>query len=221
MTSPEQPTEPTHADRVFRSSGGMVGGGLLLALTLWIGGDALFRGTGGTPWLALAAMLFLVPLVIAFSLRPAVYANADRLRIRNPFRTITLPWGAVSTVRAQFSCEALTEDGRKFQLWAVPVSLRQRKRANRAQMRGASGRASGGAGGGASGGASGGAGSGAGAAEVRMAQADRTVADLRELSDGAESRPSAQGEPTVRWAYEVLGPAAAGLIVLIVLLLIG
>ncbi|MGW6773659.1 PH domain-containing protein [Streptomyces sp. NPDC055037] len=213
MTSPEQPTEPTHADRVFRSSGGMVGGGLLLALTLWIGGDALFRGTGGTPWLALAAMLLLVPLVIAFSLRPAVYANADRLRIRNPFRTITLPWGAVSTVRAQFSCEALTEDGRKFQLWAVPVSLRQRKRANRAQLRGASGRASGGAGGGA--------GSGAGAAEVRMAQADRTVADLRELSDGAESRPSAQGEPTVRWAYEVLAPAAAGLIVLIVLLLIG
>ncbi|MFJ1575983.1 PH domain-containing protein [Streptomyces sp. NPDC088182] len=209
MTSPEQPTEPTHADRVFRSSGGMVGGGLLLALTLWIGGDALFRGTGGTPWLALAAMLFLVPLVIAFSLRPAVYANADRLRIRNPFRTITLPWGAVSTVRAQFSCEALTEDGRKFQLWAVPVSLRQRKRANRAQLRGASGRASGGASG------------GAGAAEVRMAQADRTVADLRELSDGAESRPSAQGEPTVRWAYEVLAPAAAGLIVLIVLLLIG
>ncbi|MFD7116160.1 PH domain-containing protein [Streptomyces sp. NPDC056730] len=215
MTSPEQPTEPTHADRVFRSSGGMVGGGLLLALTLWIGGDALFRGTGGTPWLALAAMLFLVPLVIAFSLRPAVYANADRLRIRNPFRTITLPWGAVSTVRAQFSCEALTEDGGKYQLWAVPVSLRQRKRANRTQVRGASGRASGGRSGGS------GAGSGAGAAEVRMAQADRTVADLRELSDGAESRPSAQGEPTVRWAYEVIAPAAAGLILLIVLLLTG
>ncbi|MFC9652234.1 PH domain-containing protein [Streptomyces sp. NPDC056937] len=213
MTSPEQPTEPTHADRVFRSSGGMVGGGLLLALTLWIGGDALFRGTGGTPWLALAAMLFLVPLVIAFSLRPAVYANADRLRIRNPFRTITLPWGAVSTVRAQFSCEALTEDGGKYQLWAVPVSLRQRKRANRTQVRGASGRASGGR--------SGGSGAGAGAAEVRMAQADRTVADLRELSDGAESRPSAQGEPTVRWAYEVIAPAAAGLILLIVLLLTG
>ncbi|MFJ9032228.1 PH domain-containing protein [Streptomyces sp. NPDC102274] len=211
MTSPEQPTEPTHADRVFRSAGGIVGGVLLLAIILWIGGDALFRGTDDTPWLALAGMLFLVPLVIAFSLRPAVYANADRLRIRNPFRTITLPWAAVSTVRAQFSCEALTEDGKKYQLWAVPVSLRQRKRANRVQGRGVLG--------GASGRAS--AGAGAGAAEDRMAQADRTVADLRELSEGSESRPSAQGEPTVRWAYEVLGPAAAGLIVLIVLLLIG
>ncbi|MFE9889390.1 PH domain-containing protein [Streptomyces scopuliridis] len=213
--SPEQPTEPTYADRVFRSAGGIVGGSLLLVVILWIGGDALFRGTGRTPWLALAAMLCLVPLVIAFSLRPAVYANADRLRIRNPFRTITLPWAAVSTVRAQFSCEALTEDGRKYQLWAVPVSLRQRKRANRVQGRGASG----GAGAGASAGGS--AGAGAGAAEVRMAQADRTVADLRELAERSASRPTAQGEPTVRWAYEVLGPAAAGLIVLIVLLLVG
>ncbi|MGW2508324.1 PH domain-containing protein [Streptomyces scopuliridis] len=211
--SPEQPTEPTYADRVFRSAGGIVGGSLLLVVILFIGGDALFRGTGRTPWLALAAMLCLVPLVIAFSLRPAVYANADRLRIRNPFRTITLPWAAVSTVRAQFSCEALTEDGRKYQLWAVPVSLRQRKRANRVQGRGASGGA--GAGAGAS------AGAGAGAAEVRMAQADRTVADLREFAERSASRPTAQGEPTVRWAYEVLGPAAAGLIVLIVLLLVG
>ncbi|MFE3144947.1 PH domain-containing protein [Streptomyces scopuliridis] len=205
--SPEQPSEPTYADRVFRSAGGIVGGSLLLVVILWIGGDALFRGTGRTPWLALAAMLCLVPLVIAFSLRPAVYANADRLRIRNPFRTITLPWAAVSTVRAQFSCEALTEDGRKYQLWAVPVSLRQRKRANRVQGRGASAGAS--------------AGAGAGAAEVRMAQADRTVADLREFAERSASRPTAQGEPTVRWAYEVLGPAAAGLIVLIVLLLVG
>ncbi|MFE4535166.1 PH domain-containing protein [Streptomyces scopuliridis] len=206
--SPEQPTEPTHADRVFRSAGGIVGGALVLVIVLWIGGDALFRGTGRTPWLALAALLFVVPLVVAFSLRPAVYANADRLRIRNPFRTITLPWAAVSTVRAQFSCEALTEDGRKFQLWAVPVSLRQRKRANRVR--------------GASAGARGvDAGAGAGAAEVQMAQADRTVAELRELSEGAESRPSAQGEPRVRWAFEVLGPAGAGLIVLIVLLLVG
>ncbi|PVE13974.1 PH domain-containing protein [Streptomyces scopuliridis] len=221
MTSPEQPTEPTYADRVFRSAGGIVGGGLLLAIILWIGGDALFRGTGSTPWLALAAMLFLVPLVIAFSLRPAVYANADRLRIRNPFRTITLPWAAVSTVRAQFSCEALTEDGRKFQLWAVPVSLRQRKRANRVQGRGASASAGGGSGAGSGVGAGAGVGAGVGAAEVRMAQADRTVADLREFAERSASRPAAQGEPTVRWAYEVLGPAAAGLIVLIVLLLVG
>ncbi|MFE7569195.1 PH domain-containing protein [Streptomyces sp. NPDC057539] len=217
MTTPEQPTEPTYADRVFRSAGGIVGGGLLLVITLWLGGDALFRGTGRTPWLALASLLFVVPLVIAFTLRPAVYANADRLRIRNPFRTITLPWSSVSTVRARFSCEALTEDGTKYQLWAVPVSLRQRKRADRRQSRsgaGLPGRSAS-----ASGSTSGSAAHANAADQLAMAQADRTVAELRELAERSASRPSAQGEPTVRWAYEVMGPAVAGLIVLIVLLL--
>ncbi|MEV8390778.1 MULTISPECIES: PH domain-containing protein [unclassified Streptomyces] len=219
MTTPEQPTEPTYADRVFRSAGGIVGGGLLLVITLWLGGDALFRGTGRTPWLALASLLFAVPLVIAFTLRPAVYANADRLRIRNPFRTITLPWSSVSTVRARFSCEALTEDGTKYQLWAVPVSLRQRKRADRRQARSGTGLPGRSASASASASASGSAAHANAADQLAMAQADRTVAELRELSERSASRPSAQGEPTVRWAYEVMGPAVAGLIVLIVLLL--
>lgn len=209
MTSPEQPTEPTYADRVFRSAGGIVGGALLLVIIFWMGGDALLRGAGRTPWLALAGLLFVVPLVVAFSLRPAVFADDDRLRIRNPFRTITLPWAVVSTVRARLACEALTEDGQKYQLWAVPVSLRQRKRADRR---------AGGAGGA---GGVGRVGARADAAEVRMAQADRTVADLRELAERSAPRPEAQGEPTVRWAYEVIGPAVAGLVVLIVLLLVG
>ncbi|MEV7421133.1 MULTISPECIES: PH domain-containing protein [unclassified Streptomyces] len=204
MTSPEPPTEPTYADRVYRSAGGIMGGGLLLVIVLWLGGDALFRGTGRTPWLALAGLLFTVPLIIAFTLRPAVFASDDQLRIRNPFRLITLPWAAVSTVRAQFSCEALTEDGRKFQLWAVPVSLRQRKRANR---RGGAGDPRG-------------AESGSRTADQpRLAEADRTVAELRDLAERSADRPGAQGEPVVRWAYEVMAPSAAGLVVLIVLLL--
>lgn len=178
-----------------------MGGGMLLLIVLWLGFDALFRGTGRAPWLALAGMLCAVPLIVAFSLRPAVFAGADLLRIRNPFRTITLPWAAVSTVRAQFSCEALTEDGRKFQLWAVPVSLRQRKRANRRTVGGGFGRRA------------------VDPGEPQQAQADRTVVELRELADSAAARPSAQGEPVVRWAYEVIAPAVAGLVVLIVLLL--
>ncbi|MFF5564332.1 PH domain-containing protein [Streptomyces sp. NPDC012623] len=205
MTSPEPPTAPSHADRVYRSAGGIVGGGLLLVIVLWLGCDALFRGTGRTPWLALAGMLCAVPLLVAFTLRPAVFADADRLRVRNPFRLITLPWAAVSTVRAEFSCEALTEDGRKFQLWAVPVSLRQRKRANRRSDAGRPGVRPG---------------AGAGTVDQpHLAQADRTVAELRDLAQRSAARPGAQGEPVVRWAYEVLAPSAAGLIVLIVLLL--
>ncbi|MGO4424824.1 PH domain-containing protein, partial [Streptomyces sp. MCAF7] len=87
--------ETEYADRVYRSPGGIAGGVLLLAIGAWLGIDAMIRGEGRAPWLALAGLLFAVPLVIAFTVRPAVFAGQDRLRVRNPFRTITLPWGSV------------------------------------------------------------------------------------------------------------------------------
>lgn len=189
----------------------MAGGGLLLALVVWIAGDAIVRGEGRTPWLALAGALLAVPLVVAFSLRPAVFANDDRLRIRNPFRTITLPWGSVSDLRAGYSCEVFTQTGAKYQLWAVPVSLRQRKKASRRQIQKASddphGRIS--------------VSADVSDARARTASADRTIADLRELAESHASRPGAQGEPEIRWAYEILAPAAAGAVLLVVLLAIG
>ncbi|GAA1160613.1 hypothetical protein GCM10009654_16150 [Streptomyces hebeiensis] len=198
---------PAYADRVYRSAGGIAGGAMMLLIILWLGGDALVRGTGRTPWLALAGMLFAVPLIAAYTVRPAVFANRDRLRVRNPLRTITLPWGVVTDVRARFSCEVFTESG-KYQMWAVPVSLRQRKRANRRQ--GAPTRSDPFA--------------APGTETPRTptpALADQAVSDLRDLAERAESRPEAQGEPVVRWAYEVIAPALAGLVLLVVLLLTG
>ena len=77
-------TEPqtTYADRVFRSPASFIGGILLLLLGVWLGGDALLRGEGNTPWISLAALLFGIPLVVAFTLRPAVYAGPDRKSTR-------------------------------------------------------------------------------------------------------------------------------------------
>jgi hypothetical protein len=208
MTSPQQPAEPSYADRVFRSPAGMAGGGLLLALIAWMVVDALVRGEGRTPWLALAAALLVVPLIVAFSVRPAVFVNEERVRIRNPFRTITLPWGAVADVRAGYSSELFTTEGVKYQLWAIPVSLRQRKRAARRQMQRATDDPH-------------------GATSVhadvsdsaaRMAPADQTIADLREMAERLGTRASAQGEPQVRWAYEVLAPVAAGAVLLALVL---
>lgn len=102
---------------------------LLILLVGWIGGDAVAQGKGWVPWLALAALLTVIPLIVAFTLRPAVFADVERIHIRNPFRTIVVPWADVSTVRATYSSEIFTHDGAKYQLWAVPVSLRERKRA--------------------------------------------------------------------------------------------
>lgn len=203
----DQGTE--YADRVYRSPGGIAGGVLLLAIGAWLGIDALIRGEGRTPWVALAGLLFAVPLVIAFTVRPAVYAGQDRLRVRNPFRTITLPWGSVEAVRAGYSSEVLA-GGAKYQLWAVPVSLRQRKRATRRQARAAtedpfrrtSVQAS------------------VDADEERRATADRSIDELRGLAETHAEREGAQGEPEVRWAFEVIAPAVAGVVLLAVVLAI-
>ncbi|WP_328300450.1 PH domain-containing protein [Streptomyces sp. NBC_00435] len=205
--SSDQPTdEPVYDDRVYRSTMATVTGVVLLALLAWLCGDAVVRGSGNTPWLALAAALCIAPLVVAFTIRPAVFANDDRLRVRNPFRTIELPWAAVDTVRARFSAEVLAE-GAKYQLWSVPVSLRERKKANRRQARrlgtglGQSGKAQG--------------------EETQRAAADQVVEDLRELHERGASRPGAQGTVKVTWSYEVIAPAVIGALILIVLLATG
>lgn len=190
MTTPQQ---PEYADRSYRSTAGIVGGLLLLGFAAWIGGDALLTGEGRVRWIAVAGLLLVVPLIVAFTFRPVVYANDDRMRVRNPFRTVDLPWASVADVRAGYSSEVITQDGTKYQLWSVPVSLRERKKAARRQDRG-----------------------GADAQEVRTAGADQTVADLREMAERNASRPTAQGEPHIRWAYEIIAPALAGLVLLVV-----
>ncbi|MFD7131372.1 PH domain-containing protein [Streptomyces sp. NPDC059894] len=240
MTSPEdqsptpRPSAPESRDRVYRSPAGLVGGALLLAIVGWLGVDAIVAGQGRTPWLALAALILLVPLIVAFTLRPAVYANGDRLRVRNPFRVIVLPWGQVVSLRAGYSNEVVTGSGRKFQLWAIPVSLRARKKAVQQEARaaaeregrgGRAGRASGGLGGlgGLGGGLpSRGSAAGAGVPEGPVrAESDKIMHELRELLEAGEKAESAQGEVTVRWAWEIVGPAVAGAVVLAILLAVG
>jgi hypothetical protein len=196
MTTPQQ---PEYADRSFRSTQGIVGGLLLLGFAAWIGGDALVTGEGRVRWIAVTGLLLVVPLIVAFTFRPVVYANDDRMRVRNPFRTIDLPWAAVADVRAGYSSEVITRDGTKYQLWSVPVSLRERKKAARRQDRGGPGDA---------------------VEAPRTAGADQTVADLRDLAERCASRPGAQGDPHVRWAYEIIAPALAGLVLLVVLLVV-
>ncbi|MGV9993993.1 PH domain-containing protein [Streptomyces sp. NPDC003374] len=222
MTTPEsespapRPPAPESADRVHRSSAGIAGGVLMLAIVLWLGVDALVTGHGRVPWLALAAMILAVPLVVAFTLRPAVYANEERLRVRNPFRVIVLPWEQVAALRSGYSNEVVTRSGAKYQLWAVPVSLRARKRASRQQARataaGARGATPGRGGLLGFGGPSGGADAG-----PTRASADQYMDDLRELQESREEG-APQGEVTVRWAYEIIGPALAGAVLLAILL---
>ncbi|QJS10299.1 PH domain-containing protein [Streptomyces argyrophyllae] len=233
MTTPDhpspasQPPAPAANDRVYRSPLALAGGTLLLLVVLWLGFDALFKGHGRTPWLALAGMILIVPLVLAFTLRPAVFAGEDRLRVRNPFRVITLPWGEVAGLRSGYSNEVLAKSGAKYQLWAVPVSLRARKKAVRRQQRAAADAARGTARGGPDGTLAP-SGLGFGGFSVRgpdtgpaRAETDQIMADLGEMLERRGQAESAQGEITVRWAYEVAAPAVAGAVLLAILLAVG
>ncbi|GGV86959.1 membrane protein [Streptomyces griseoloalbus] len=229
-SKPPGSAAPQYQDRIYRSPAGLAGGVLLLAIIAWLGIDAVVAGEGRTPWLALATMLVLVPLVVAYTLRPAVYVNDDRLRVRNPFRVIVLPWGQVASLRSGFSNEVFDDSGAKYQLWALPVSLRARSKASRQETRAAA-RAARGDGGGrggrggrvARGGGNGvgGLGPGAGPEAPRRAESDRAMDEMRELLERRQGAEAAQGEVTVRWAYEIAGPAVAGAVLLAVLLALG
>ncbi|MGW2523977.1 PH domain-containing protein [Streptomyces sp. NPDC001617] len=257
-------TTPESKDRTYRSPAGIVGGVLLLAIVAWLGLDAIFSGHGRTPWLALATLILVVPLIVAFTIRPAVYADEERLRIRNPFRVIVVPWGEAVSLRSSYSNELVVRSGAKYQLWALPVSLRARKRAARREARVAADRAAeasgrprrgGGMGGLGMGGGMGGFGMGGGmggfgglsrsGAEQdgpARPESDKAMDELRELlearggagtsrgeaengqgeAENAQGEAgNARGEVTVRWAYEVAGPALAGAVLLAILLATG
>ncbi|MGW4550597.1 PH domain-containing protein [Streptomyces violaceorubidus] len=234
QSSSPQPSGPVSKDRAYRSPAGISGGVLVLALVLWLGIDALVAGDGSTRWKALAALVFLVPLVAAYTVRPAVFANDDRMRVRNPFRVIVLPWSRVDSFRSAYTNEVFTEGGAKYQLWSVPVSLRGRKKAARQEDRRAVGGAggAGGAGGRRRGSVLGGMGQfgsrgdgvGSGAVEADgpvRAEADKVMDELRELWEARQAAEGSRGEVTVRWAYEVIVPVVVGAVALGVLLGVG
>ncbi|MER7490438.1 PH domain-containing protein [Streptomyces sp. NPDC126497] len=211
-TKPSGTGAPQYQDRIYRSTAALAGGVLLLGLVGWLGIDAVVAGEGRTPWLALAAMLLLVPLIVAYTLRPAVHVNDDRLRVRNPFRLIVLPWGQVAALRSGFTNEVLAVSGAKYQLWALPVSLRARNKANRQEARAAAQAVRGDGGRRGAGGA---------AEEARRHESDRAMEEMRGLHERRQDAGAAQGEVTVRWAYEIMGPAVAGAVLMAVLLAVG
>ena len=231
---PEPQSGTQYADRVYRSVPSLISGVLLIALVLWLGLDALIQGSGRSPWLALAGMVLFVPLLAAYTLWPCVRSNSERLVVRNPLRTITLPWTEVESVVAALSVEVRTAD-RKFQIWAVPVSLRQRKRENRRMMRATADqslqtprrgrRYSADAAGsaypvGGPGLRSRGDSKGAayGSTDPTRAWADQVVAELNELREKADhEQPSGSGT-TVVWTWWLIAPIVVGAVALITLI---
>ena len=204
--------EPVYADRVYRSVPGVISGVLLLGVAGWLTVDAALTGSGRTPWVALATIVVFGFPVIAYTLRPAVLANDRRLLVRNPLRTVVVPWAAVEGMRAGYSVE-LFASGKKYQVWAVPVSLRQRKRANRQASRAAA------------------AGDPhasrlgslvrpsmpvlPGAPDPNRAWSDQVVAVLQGMAERNAGRPDAQGAAKTVWCWWIIVPTLVGLAALV------
>jgi hypothetical protein len=134
MTTPTGPASGS-ADKptAYRGPGAVFGGGVVLLFCLGGGVDLLVEE--GTVDMAGAAVMFLVAaLAFAYGVYPAAFSGPDALVVRNPLRTITMPWGIVTKLSAQLSFIAFTTTQR-YTVWAVPVSIRDRRKAERARLR--------------------------------------------------------------------------------------
>jgi hypothetical protein len=208
--------EPQYADRVYRSVPGIISGVMLLAVAAWLIGDAVVAGTGATPWVALAAAPVFGFPVAAYTLRPVVRANDRRLLVRNPLRTVVAPWGKVEGLKAGYSVE-LFAGGHKYQVWAVPVSLRQRKKATRRAARAA-------AEGDPKQSRPGLTATAArtprpGELDPTRAWSDAVVEALQQQAERNAHHPAAQGEVEVSWCWWVIVPTLVGLVALVSVIL--
>ncbi|WP_441245783.1 PH domain-containing protein [Kitasatospora sp. McL0602] len=208
-------SEPKYADRVYRSVPGVISGALLLVVAGWLIIDAALTGTGRVPWIALAAVPVFVPPIVAYTIRPVVYSNSSRLLVRNPLRTVKAPWSSVEGLKSGYSVE-LFAGGKSYQVWAVPVSMRQRKRANRVKVRAA---------------AAGDPSTAtpgvltptrrpvrAGESNPTRAWSDQVVDTLRETAELNAANPAAVGEVSVRWCWWIIAPTLLGLVAFITLI---
>ena len=132
------PSGPQHVDladkpTVYRGPGAVFGGAIVFLFCLGGGLDLLIEE--GTADLVGVSVLFLVAaLGFAYGVYPAAFSGPDALVVRNPLRTIALPWSIVTKVSAQLSFIAFTT-GQRYTVWAVPVSIRDRRKAERTRLR--------------------------------------------------------------------------------------
>lgn len=127
------PSSPSEKPTVYRGAGALIGGALVVLFCGFGSVDLIVED--GTRDLTGAAILALVAVLAwLYGVYPAAFAWTDRLVVRNPFRTIALPWETVTNLSARLSFVAHTET-KRYTVWAIPVSLRDRRKSERVRMK--------------------------------------------------------------------------------------
>ncbi len=114
--------------RVYRSPLSVVGGVIVLVAGAFFAVDTVRRGSGPTLWIPLAVIVLACALAVVLWIRPALAVDPERILIRNPFRTIEIPWSRVRDVTSRYSLEVAADNGRRYSVWATPISLRARRK---------------------------------------------------------------------------------------------
>ena len=126
VPSAEKPTS-------YRTVGSLGTGALLVVF----GAIFLFAFSVGSEKHPVGATIGLLVMVagIVGGIYPAAFSHTDHLSIRNPFRRIDISWPRVETISARLSTvvETVAEEGRtrKFTIWAIPVSMHERRKNDR------------------------------------------------------------------------------------------
>lgn len=124
---------PNEKPTVYRGPAAFIGG-ILVVLFCGFGAIDLIAESGTGDLTGSAILALVAVLAWLYGVYPAAYSWSDRLIVRNPFRTIELSWETVTDLSARLSFMAHTES-KRFTVWAIPVSLRERRRADRHRMR--------------------------------------------------------------------------------------
>lgn len=181
------PTDVAHP-QVFRSSFWRAVALIwlpILGFTIW---DIANRGWPASGWTALSVMGAVTVLVYAVGWRPAVLAGTDNVVVRNPFRTTTIPWSAVTDIDLTDALRIHTARG-LTRAWSV-----DRGGAASNMMRGMSTKRMAGAQG---------VERSAMEAMARRSPADYAIASMTEM--WRQHRDRAHGSVQVAWAWPVLG----------------
>lgn len=72
---------------------------------------AVFFGGAALCWLSLNLFVF-----------PALIAHRDGLEVRNPLRTVFLPWGSLAQAGGRYFAELTDTAGEVTRVWAAPLS---------------------------------------------------------------------------------------------------
>lgn len=234
MTTPPGPPTSGSVEKptVYRGSGALLGGAIVFLFCVGGALDLIIEeGTADLPGASI--MLLVASLAFAYGVFPAAFSHSDALVVRNPLRTIRMPWSIVTKLTAQLSFIAFTPSQR-YTVWAIPVSLRDRRKAERARLRELArqsrGRGDqdrqrfGGLGGGFGGGFGGSRPSTPGQEIDRMSYADQAIMEMgarREAwchANGVdpEVESTSTEPPTVSWNPVTIAPIAACVVFVIV-----